>query len=388
VPYAEGHTFFDADSHIMELPDFLTRHADRRLAALLPPISTESAGGQGVGIETYAVSRRHSPEQVAVLEQNVIGGAKGYEALGAFDPEERSRALELLGFHAQLVFGTFAAEPFLHHEQLDIRYGGCRAFNRAIAEFCAHDHRLLPVGVVSLADPDAAVVEIEQAVDAGCAAIWVPAEPCGGRSPGHDDLDGVWSLLAEARVPFVLHVGGQRIAIRDDYMPTGRPTGTGFAGGGEALRLKDFPLLHQSSEEFVSVLVLDGVLERHPGLRGAAIELGATWVPGMLRRLDHAVENMGRVYPELQRFTRRPSEQLREQFGFTPFPFEDVGALIRESSDELYLFSSDYPHVEGGRNPLGRFRSSLRDASEATQRRFYSENFARLLPLVSAAGSP
>ena len=33
---------------------------------------------------------------------------------------------------------------------------------------------------------------------------------------------------------------------------------------------------------------LDGVFERHPDLRGAAIELGASWVPGMLRNLDHA----------------------------------------------------------------------------------------------------
>ena len=32
---------------------------------------------------------------------------------------------------------------------------------------------------------------------------------------------------------------------------------------------------------------------------------------------------------------------------FTPYPFEDVGALIRESSPELYLFSSEYPHTEG-----------------------------------------
>jgi predicted TIM-barrel fold metal-dependent hydrolase len=379
VPYATGRTYFDADSHIMELPDFLTRHSERDLATTLAPISTVSGGGQGHGIDSYATSRRHSPEQIAVLEQNVIGGAKGYEALGAFDPAERSRALDLLGFDAQLVFGTFGVEPFLHHESLDIRYGGCRAFNQAIAEFCADDPRLLPVGIVSLADPVAAAAEIEIAIDTGCAAMWIPAEPCGGRSPGHDDLDPVWSILAEARVPFVLHVGAQPIPIRSGYGPTGRAVGAGFAGGGEAMSLKDFPMLHHRAEEFVSVLVLDGVLERHPALRGAVIELGATWVPALLRRLDHAVDNMGRYYPEVQAFARRPSEQLRQQFGFTPFPFEDVGKLINESWDDLYLFSSDYPHVEGGRNPLGRFEASLQDASDVTKSRFYSENFARVM---------
>jgi len=128
------------------------------------------------------------------------------------------------------------------------------------------------------------------------------------------------------------------------------------------------------------VLVLDGVLERHRGLRGGVIELGATWVPGMLRRLDHAVENLAKFAPDVRSFTRSPSRQVCDQLAFTPFSFEDVAALIDESGDDLYLFSSDYPHVEGGRNPLGRFRKSLEGATRQTEQRFYHENFLRILP--------
>ena len=43
------------------------------------------------------------------------------------------------------------------------------------------------------------------------------------------------------------------------------------------------------------------------------------------------------------------------------------------------MFSSDYPHVEGGRNPLGRFERSLGDASEETRQRFYCDNFVDLM---------
>ncbi len=39
-------------------------------------------------------------------------------------------------------------------------------------------------------------------------------------------------------------------------------------GGGENARTKDAALLHQPPETFVSMLVLDGVLERHPELKG------------------------------------------------------------------------------------------------------------------------
>jgi len=185
-------------------------------------------------------------------------------------------------------------------------------------------------------------------------------------------------------VPFLLHVGGQPIQIRKEYMETGRPQPSDWLGGAENVRSKDLTVLHQAAEEFLSVLVLDGVLERHPGLRGAAVELGATWVPGMLARLDHAWEIWARSEPELARMQRRPSEQVQAQLAFTPYPFEDVGRLIAASSDELYLFSSDYPHPEGGRNPIGRFAQSLTGASDTTLDRFYAGNFARVLPTATA----
>ena len=67
-----------------------------------------------------------------------------------------------------------------------------------------------------------------------------------------------------------------------------------------------------------------------------------------------------------------------EHMAFTPYPREDVGALIRQSSDTLYLFSSDYPHIEGGRHPLGRFGKILEGVPSASLDRFYFENFARV----------
>jgi predicted TIM-barrel fold metal-dependent hydrolase len=68
---------------------------------------------------------------------------------------------------------------------------------------------------------------------------------------------------------------------------------------------------------------------------------------------------------------------------FTPFVFEDVGAFIDESNEDLYLFSTDYPHIEGGRNPIARFETSLgeRDVRD----KFYAENFLRIFPDARAA---
>jgi uncharacterized protein len=43
------------------------------------------------------------------------------------------------------------------------------------------------------------------------------------------------------------------------------------------------------------------------------------------------------------------------------------------------MFSSDYPHVEGGRKPIERFEASLGDASEHVRKRFYEDNFLDLM---------
>ena len=100
----------------------------------------------------------------------------------------------------------------------------------------------------------------------------------------------------------------------------------------------------------------------------------------MIRRLDHAVDIWAKSEPHLAMMRRKPSRQIRDQLRFTPYPFEDVGALIRESWPELYLFSSDYPHAEGGRDPIGRFDRALAESDEAAKARFFEANFRDLYP--------
>jgi hypothetical protein len=63
---------------------------------------------------------------------------------------------------------------------------------------------------------------------------------------------------------------------------------------------------------------------------------------------------------------------------FTPYPHEDVGELIALSDPALYLFSSDYPHREGGRAPVERFDAWLAGTDAADRDRFYFTNGADL----------
>ena len=131
--------------------------------------------------------------------------------------------------------------------------------------------------------------------------MWLPARAPGGRAPGHRDHDPFWARLAEHGVPFVLHVGSGPLPIGAEWMNDGRPPAEQMSGA-EIIGSKDFMVVYQPAERFLSVLVLDGVLERHPTLHGGAIEMGAGWVPTMLRRLDHAVAIWSRSEPRLAEF--------------------------------------------------------------------------------------
>ena len=70
---------------------------------------------------------------------------------------------------------------------------------------------------------------------------------------------------------------------------------------------------------------------------------------------------------------------MRRSVRATPYPSEDVGWTISNAGDEVCLFSSDFPHVEGGRNPIKRFEETMGSLSESQKQRFYVDNFADLM---------
>ncbi|MGK0224464.1 MAG: putative TIM-barrel fold metal-dependent hydrolase [Limisphaerales bacterium] len=378
--------FYDADSHIMELPDFITSYADPSIRDEIPEVSYSASIVSDDEVKVIMdQGGRHSDEHIAAqlaFGDDLIAESKEIQALGAFTSADRTQAMDLLGFKKQLVFATHSVVAPFHpssKKTTQWRYGAARGHNRHMAEFCATDNRLMGVAAIPLDDAEHAIAEAEWCIDNGLEAIWVPHRAPIGMAPGHVDLEGFWARLAEAGVPFVIHVGGAPLQVHKSWGNNGRAATRDWLGGGENVRTKDAAILHQAPETFISMMLLDGVFARHPGLRGAAVELGAGWVPEMLNRLDETCRIFGRA-DESVRFDRKPSEQLTEQMGFTPMHNENIARIIEQSNEDLYLFSSDYPHIEGTKDPIGKFERHIGDASEDLKTKFYSENFLRLWP--------
>jgi len=380
MTYAGQRTILDADSHVMELADFLDDFIEPAQRDGLRREGMEALKPVLDGATARAADRRADPVKSAAAEERLMLD-KGWHALGAFDATERSRVLDMLGFDGQLVFATFAGAMY-RGKDVGRLYAGSTAQNKAMVHFCARDDRLLPVGFVPLVDADRAVALAEEAVRDGCAAIMVPSTAAGDRAPTHPDLDGFWEVLCRADVPFVLHVGGGGRLLDPAFHNNAMPV-PDHLGGGENVRSKDFLAIHNSPELFLGTLVLDGLFDRFPTLRGGCIEQGAGWVVSWLHHLDYARRAFRRTEEPLQRLEAKPSDYVRRHLKFTPFPGEPVGWMIEQAGPELFMFSTDYPHPEGGRDPLAKFEEALVGVGDADRARFFAGNMAELL-----SGSP
>ncbi len=381
MPYAQGREFYDADSHIMELPDWLEGYADASVRDRIPVFSLGSSGSTDrvAAMIARGKSRAGAPSERAAHEAELMT-RKGWDAYGAFHAEDRRRALDLLGFRAQLVFSTFGSYQAEIAEDVDVAYGAARALTRGMVDFCAGDRRLLPVTFVPLTVPERAIAETRFALDAGIKGVTISPLPPATHSITHPSLHPMYALLEERGVPLLFHVEGHAPRkVSSGFSNNGWEGQTDFHGGGENFTGLLYMAVSQWTEIALSALIFDQVLEKFPKLKVGVIELGAVWVPAWLERLEIVKDTFGRTESRIGGLPLRPSEYAKRQVRVTPYPTENVGRLIERCGPEMFLFSSDFPHVEGGRNPLKRFEASLAERSEHDKDAFYTRNFLDLM---------
>jgi len=377
MPYVEDRLVYDADSHVHEPPGYAEDHADPSvrdaLRERLNPDSREAAIREAVARQADPEFRANDAEEIMLR--------KNWAAVGAVLKEDRPKALDLLGFAAQLVFTTTYLGPLRSFDvngEIELAYGLARGHNRGLVEFCSVDRRLLPVCYVPFADIELAAQMTTEAIELGAAALMIASEPPRDHSPTHIGFDRVWAQAQEAGVPIVFHVGGEQ-PMNAVYKKNGLPPVPDFHGGDTNFTSVSYMAIPYAPMQTLSTLIIDGVLDRFPSLKIGLIELGAAWLPGLMRSMDSAAEAFRRNEVRLQDLSLLPSEFVRRQVRATPYPHEPADWIIEHTGPEVVMFSSDYPHVEGGRNPVKRFDTSLADCDEATRDAFYAGNFADLM---------
>ena len=380
MPYISDRHVHDADSHVMEIPHWLDDFGTQRVAEQF----NARFGRQRSDFFTNVI-KKHQDAKFGPEDESRVMGLKNHDAIGAFKKADRSIALDLMGVKTQLVFPTSTnvwLETLEHGDDLDLLYETASATNRSQIEFCNHDERLLPVGYVPLADLDRASEAAKEALNIGIKALLIPWACPRNHATSHVKLDAVWSQAVDATVPVLLHVGLADRVLPDAHKNNGLAAVPDFHGGEENFRSISYMAIPHGPMQALAMLILDGVLDRFEDLKIGVIELGASWVPGFMRQLDSALEAFERHETRLQQLKLKPSEYVRRQVRVTPYPTEPTGWIIEQSSPEICMFSSDYPHLEGGRNPYGRFTRSTTQLDDRTLDHFFRANFEDLLGSV------
>jgi len=386
MTYVTDRVIHDADAHTMEPPEWLDEFASKEVRDYARTKFIANEGNPIFNEIDHCRVLQSDAEFRASAEQEIML-RKNYQAHGAWDSLDRSEALNHMGFASQLIFPTMPntlLEVMEHEAPPKLTYDTASAANRAQIAFCSNDARLLPVTYIPLQDLVLAATSATEAIEAGAAALLIPNRMPKDHAHSHIGFDAIWAQAQEAGIPIVMHVATPELVMPPQHRNNGLPPEPDFHGGGENFRSVSYMAISSAPVQALTMLIFDGVFERFPNLKMGVIELGAAWLPSFMRQLEAAFDAFERHEQRLKILQQRPSEYVKRQIRVTPFPTEPTRWIIENTSDEICMFSSDFPHVEGGRNPLRRFDNEVAALSGEVQNQFFRTNFEDLM----GAGMP
>ena len=260
----------------------------------------------------------------------------GEQVQSSANPLLQVKAMDAAGVTAAHLFPTYAAY-IVNNENLqpDVSLAFARAYNNWLYDYCAHSpDRLYGVGIISRHDPDNMVQELEGILNLGWKSVVLRPEKILGRTLGHVDYAPFWAHCEAAGVAVAFH-GGTHL-----HAPT---VGSDRFNSRFALHACSHPMEAQMA--FLALLEA-GVLERHPKLKIAFLEAGASWLPAWLWRLDEiCYKSMPGEVEE--RIKMAPSEYFKRQCWIG---FEAREPCLRAVVDfigaERLLYGTDFPHPD------------------------------------------
>jgi uncharacterized protein len=226
----------------------------------------------------------------------------------------------------------YGAQAF-HSEDMAAAF--CRAANDWIRdEWLSRDARLRASIVITTQNPDLAVAEIERRAD-DFRFVQVLILVSGEMTLGRRQLWPIYQIAERLQLPIGVHAGSTY-----RHAPT--------AIGWPSYYVEDYIANSCAFENQLHSMIAEGVFAKFPGLKVVAIESGLTWLSGYIWRADKTWKG---VRAEVPWVTRPPSEFIRDHVRFTAQPIDAADereAILRLvdhlKSDELFLFSTDYPH--------------------------------------------
>ncbi|GAA4558584.1 amidohydrolase family protein [Pseudonocardia xishanensis] len=380
---------FDADQHMYETPDALTRHLPERYRHAVRFVE--------VGRHTRIAINNHITEYIPnpTFDRVAAPGAwedfysgnnaegrtlrelagKGIDAIPAFrQPEPRLEMMDQQNVDEAFVYPTLA--NLVEHsaaEDPELVVAIIHALNRWMLDTWGftHSDRLYMTPVISCALVDDARRELEYVIENGARVVLMKPAPVKGlrgwRSPCLPEFDPFWADVEQANMPVVLH--GSQPPLTD-YVNRWEPPTTNDFTADSAFR--HVVLGHREIADMLTSLICHGTFSRFPKLRVASVENGSAWIRPLFHDLHDAYGKMPRSFEE------DPIEVFRRNVWVSPFWEGSVADVVETVGWDRVLFGSDYPHPEGLVEPRGYYRYA-EGMDEKRTRDFMGDNARRFL---------
>ncbi|MEU9288605.1 amidohydrolase family protein [Streptomyces sp. NPDC048275] len=380
---------FDADNHLYETEDALTRYLPERYAGAVQYVQVK--GRTKIAIRgqisdyipnpTFEVVARPGAWEDYFREGNPEGKShrelfgEPMRSIPAFrEPGPRLELMDDLGINQTLMFPTLAS---LVEERMrddpELIHAVVHSLNRWLHETWQFNYkdRIFTTPVISLPILDKAIAELEWCLERGARAILVRPAPVpgygGSRSFALPEFDPFWKRVEEAGVLVAMHSsdsGYSRYA-------------SDWEGKNQEMTPFQAQVFRMMNEwrpvtDAVASWVCHGALFRFPELKVSVIENGSSWLVPLL-------DQLAGVYKKQPRgFLGDPVEEVRNRIHISPFWEEDMAELSKIVGVERVLFGSDYPHPEGLADPV-TYIDALKGMKDADQAKIMGGNLARLI---------
>jgi predicted TIM-barrel fold metal-dependent hydrolase len=232
----------------------------------------------------------------------------------------------------------------------DVCVANMRAFNEWLDDEWgfAYRDRIFAVPFLTLVDLDAAVRDLEWALDRGARVVHLLFTPVDGKSIADPYFDPFWARLEEARVPISFHGcdAGYSDLFTTQWGETARPPVHAQSAFQRAMFYGERPIM-----DTLASLILHNLFGRFPGVQVLSVENGSAWVPYLLRVMEKGAIS-GKYGNMLGgALTDAPTELFKQHISVAPFDDDDIRALIDHIGADRVLLGSDFPHPEGLADP-------------------------------------
>ena len=332
-----------ADSHVVEPPDLWEKWLEAKYRATAPKLVDDGDGG-----DAWIYLGRPDPEPLGLVtcvgtrpEELKWTGAKYGVSIhpACHDGKARLEILDIDGIDAEMLYPPQRAMlTFMKQTDRDAHLAGIQAYNRWLKEgFCAADpERLIGIFQMPNVGIETSVAELKRAKKEGWRGVAISAWPAGGESLSRED-DPFWDAAAELDMPVSIHL---LLAVSQTKIGVTRAAGVAI---GAAAFANTMPLITE--------LIFQGVFDRHPKLRMAAVETGVGWIPHFLEMTDDRYwRNRNWAGVKLKKV---PSQYFRDHWLAT-FIVDRNGISVRHQVGiENMAWSTDFPH-HGNDYPYSR----------------------------------